>query len=107
LLISRWPDNVEEALLRKLDRNMKSQDLDHEDDTLSLVEGLLDNDRSLILLIEDQLLHRADPVWESLVLGWCREAGLQVISLDWQALWKNEHDWLDHVISRMKLNSGS
>lgn len=106
LLLSKWPPSIEQALIKRLGKNMKIEELQQEEDVLRLVEGLLDNDRGLFLLVEDNLLSRIDPVWESMVLGWCAEAGMRIISLDWQEFWREEHSWMDRVISTLKNTPG-
>lgn len=105
LLLSKWPANLEQALIRRLGKNMKTEEIQQEEDALRLIEGLLDNDRGLYLLVEENVLSRIDPVWESMVLGWCEEAGMRILSLDWQEFWRNEHSWMDRMVADLKSSS--
>ena len=101
LLISRWPSEVEEQLVKKVGRNFKLQTIETEDDVTALMEALLDNDRPLCLLVEDHSLHFADPIWDAMVLGWCTLAGIRVVNLDWADVWKSDQQWLDDVLVKI------
>lgn len=98
LIVSRWPALIEETLEQKLGKNMKVEELNLEEDAVPLMEGLLNNERGMYLLVEEGFLNMDDPVWESIVIGWCESAGLNVISLNWRDAWRNENTWLDQII---------
>ena len=102
VLLSKWPEAVEQSLLRALGKNMKTDRIETEEDSVALIEALLDNDRPVYLLTEENMLSRTDPIWDSYILDLCRSAGMKIIDINWQQLRSREDSWLEQLANSLK-----